>query len=73
MLILKRKPGQSIMIGRDIEVRILDIGRGQTSVGIDAPKSLRISRKDNDGEDSEAGAREKDCWRSKGFTFGDTH
>ena len=49
MLILKRKPGQSIMIGRDIEVRILAIGRGQTSVGIDAPKSLRISRKDNDG------------------------
>jgi carbon storage regulator len=50
MLILSRKPNESIMIGDDIKVTILqDPGRrrtGQVRIGIDAPKHIDIQRSD---------------------------
>lgn len=44
MLILQRKKGQSIVIGDDIKVTILEIGNEQVKVAIEAPKSVPIVR-----------------------------
>lgn len=46
MLILSRKKNESIMIDGKIEVQIVDIGDGRVRVGIDAPKSMEIHRKE---------------------------
>ncbi len=44
MLVLSRKIGESLRIGDDVELVILDVNRGQVRVGIDAPKSTNIVR-----------------------------
>lgn len=44
MLVLSRKVGESLRIGEDIELVILDINRGQVRIGIDAPKTTNIVR-----------------------------
>lgn len=46
MLALSRKNNQSIMIGNDIEVTILDIRNDQVKIGIRAPKDVGIYRKE---------------------------
>ena len=48
MLVLTRKEKESIIIGDDIEVRILgfDKTNGHIRVGIKAPKHIRIFRKE---------------------------
>lgn len=46
MLALSRKQGESIMIGNDIEVSILEIKGEQIKIGIAAPKSIPVYRKE---------------------------
>lgn len=46
MLALARKTGQSIVIGNDIEVTLLEIKGDQVKLGISAPKSVSIYRKE---------------------------
>jgi carbon storage regulator len=46
MLVLTRKKGQSLMIGHDIEISIIDIQGDQVRIGINAPKSVTIHRKE---------------------------
>lgn len=46
MLALARKKGQSIVIGNDIEVTLLEIKGDQVKLGISAPKSVSIYRKE---------------------------
>lgn len=46
MLILTRKKDQSIIINGNIEVKILEIGEGKVSIGIEAPKDIDIFRKE---------------------------
>lgn len=46
MLALSRKQGESIIIGKDIEITILDIKGDQVKIGISAPKSVPIFRKE---------------------------
>jgi carbon storage regulator len=45
MLILTRKPGESIYIG-DVKVTLLELKGNQIRVGIDAPKDVRIYREE---------------------------
>jgi carbon storage regulator len=42
MLVLSRKPGQSIVIGGDIVVNIVEIGRGRVQVGVAAPPHVTV-------------------------------
>lgn len=46
MLALTRKTNESIMIDNDIEITILDIKGDQVKIGINAPKSVSIYRKE---------------------------
>lgn len=44
MLILTRKPGETIAIGKDIRISIFEINGSSVRVGIEAPKSVTIYR-----------------------------
>lgn len=46
MLALSRKLGESIVIGNDIEITILEVKGDQVKIGINAPKSISIYRKE---------------------------
>ena len=46
MLALSRKVGESIIINSDIEIVVLDVKGEQVKLGINAPKSVPIFRKE---------------------------
>lgn len=46
MLALARKANESIIINDDIEITILEIKGDQVKVGINAPKSIPVYRKE---------------------------
>ena len=53
MLVLTRKIDQSIVIDSDIEVVVLGIQRDRVKIGISAPRSRRILRKELLSRESE--------------------
>jgi len=44
MLVVGRKPGEYVMIGKDIMVKVIKSDDGHLRLGIDAPKSTSIIR-----------------------------
>ena len=46
MLILSRKRGESIMIGDDVEVRVVDIGDGKVRLGVTGPASVPVHQRE---------------------------
>jgi carbon storage regulator len=46
MLILSRKINEKIMIGDDISVSIIEIRGDQVRVGVDAPKTVKVFRRE---------------------------
>ena len=44
MLVLTRKINQSITLGENIRVTVLDIEGDRVSIGVDAPREVRIFR-----------------------------
>ena len=46
MLILTRRPGETIKIGDDIEVTVLHIKGNQVRIGLKAPRDVRIVREE---------------------------
>lgn len=46
MLIVTRRKSEAIMIGDDIEVKILGIEGNQIKIGIDAPKETLVYREE---------------------------
>jgi len=46
MLILRRKAGESLLIGDDIEIEFLETANWGVKVGIRAPKEVSILRKE---------------------------
>ena len=46
MLVLARKLNESIMIGDDIEVVVIDIKGDQVKLGINAPRKVTVHRKE---------------------------
>jgi len=46
MLVLARKVGQSIVIGENIEILVIEVRGDQVRLGIEAPKSIPAHRKE---------------------------
>ncbi|MBP6963475.1 MAG: carbon storage regulator CsrA [Armatimonadetes bacterium] len=46
MLILSRKIGQRIVIGDDVEITVVDVRGEQVRLGITAPRSIAVHRKE---------------------------
>ena len=46
MLVLARRVNESIMIGDDIEVIVIDLRGDQVKLGIKAPKKISVHRKE---------------------------
>ena len=44
MLVLSRKPGQQIMIGKDIILKVVDVQGENVRIAIEAPKDIKIYR-----------------------------
>ena len=62
MLVLTRKSNQSIMIGDDIEISVLAVMGEKVRIGIEAPRSVPVFRRevyveiqegDDDGDDQD--------------------
>ncbi len=63
MLVLTRKPGQSIMIGDGIEVQVLSVSGEKVRLGITAPRDVTIFRDEvlERIQDQEDAAREREA------------
>jgi len=46
VLVLNRKPNQSIMIGEDIEVVILEVKGDNVKIGLKAPRNVPVFRQE---------------------------
>jgi len=46
MLILSRKMNERIVIGDEIEISVIDIRGDQVKLGIEAPRSIKVYRKE---------------------------
>ncbi len=44
MLVLTRRAGQSIVIGNDVVVTVVDVRNGQVRIGVDAPRDIQVHR-----------------------------
>jgi carbon storage regulator len=44
MLVLSRRAGESVVLGEDITITILEVRGDVVRVGIDAPRSLKVHR-----------------------------
>ncbi|MCF7936677.1 MAG: carbon storage regulator CsrA [Synergistales bacterium] len=46
MLVLTRKSGESLMLGEDIEITVVEVRKDGVKLGIDAPRDVPIWRKE---------------------------
>lgn len=71
MLVLSRKSEESIILGQDIEIKILAIEEDRVKLGITAPKDIEIHRKEIylqiQEENKTAGKQKIDLERLKKF------
>jgi carbon storage regulator len=46
MLVIRRRPGECLLVGDNVEIEILDSSPSQVKLGIRAPKSVIVVRKE---------------------------
>ena len=46
MLVISRRAGESILIGEDIEIQLIEISGSRVKIGISAPRRLTVLRKE---------------------------
>jgi carbon storage regulator len=46
MLVIRRRPGECFLVGDDVEIEVLDSSPSQVKLGIRAPKSVIVMRKE---------------------------
>ena len=46
MLVIRRRTGESLLVGDNVELEILEISGGQVKLGINAPREVSILRKE---------------------------
>ena len=61
MLVIRRRSGESLLVGDEIEIEILEIGGSQVKLGIRAPKHVVVLRKEIQiaGQENLAASKEK--------------
>jgi carbon storage regulator len=60
MLVIRRRPGETLLIGDSVEIEILDCTPSQVKLGIRAPKEVTVLRKEiyTTGEQNRLAARQ---------------
>jgi carbon storage regulator len=46
MLVLTRKPGETIIIADNIRITVVGVGPGRVKIGIEAPPSVKVDRQE---------------------------
>ena len=46
MLVIRRRSGEAVLIGDDVELEVLEIGNSHVKLGIRAPRSITVLRKE---------------------------
>ena len=46
MLVIRRRAGETLLIGDDIEIDVLEVAHTQVKLGIRAPKKVTVLRKE---------------------------
>lgn len=46
MLILTRRPGESLHLGEDIKIKVLNVQGKQIKLGLDVPKDMTVYREE---------------------------
>lgn len=46
MLVLTRRPSESIIIAGDIKITVVSVGPGRVKIGIEAPPHVRVDRQE---------------------------
>ena len=46
MLVLTRKPGDGIVVGENITIKVIEVKGGAIRIGIDAPQDYKIYRQE---------------------------
>ena len=46
MLVIRRRPGESIVIGAGVEIEVLESSSGRVKLGIRAPREVLVMRKE---------------------------
>ena len=46
MLVIRRRAGEKLLIGPDVEIEVLEIGGGQVKLGVNAPRQVLILRQE---------------------------
>ena len=44
MLVIRRRPGETIQIGGDVEILVIECGPGRVRLGIRAPREIPVLR-----------------------------
>ncbi len=62
MLVIRRRAGESFMIGDQVEIQILEISATQVKLGIEAPREITVLRKEIHltSQQNQAAARQMD-------------
>ena len=63
MLVLSRRKGERIVIGRDVRITVTEVGPGMVQLGFEAPRAVRIDRE-------EVAARRSRMGHDAGYTPG---
>ena len=53
MLVVRRRLGELIRIGEDVQLRLLSIGKTSVRLGIEAPRSIPIDMRQSPAESAE--------------------
>lgn len=46
MLVLSRRPGESLRIGHEVTVTVIEVRGDQVRIGIDAPREVPVNREE---------------------------
>ena len=46
MLVIRRRAGQSVLIGDNVEIEVIEVSPGRVKLGITAPREVLVLRKE---------------------------